>query len=197
MSHTDYVLTANANTRRIHRATCKRAKNPTALADLEPSELAGATPASCCKPNAERVGAALLALSTEREEARDSAEEDAADGAVVVPFADSGLAKHYWRIACRHGATTLGDALGVGVRTTATAATLTGDDAEEAAELLRTMWTEGAAAFQAWRTTDEEYLAVKAADKGVAWGKSAKKPAELAWLQDWVERTVQEVGEAR
>lgn len=204
-THTDYLATGTNGARRIHRATCKRAKRPVALADLRPADLAGATPASCCKPSATKVGQALLALSTEREAARPAVRgtkrqdwtADEEDAGVVVPFTDSGLAKHYWRIACRHGATTLADALGLRVRTTATTATLTGEGAEEAADILRSMWTEGAERFAEWRTTDAEYLAIKAADKGLPWGKSAKKDAELAWLQDWVERTVQEVGEGR
>lgn len=66
MSTTDYTITTGRNGSRVHRATCKRAKNAVPLAEATPEQADGAVPASCCKPDAEQVGRALLVLSAQR-----------------------------------------------------------------------------------------------------------------------------------
>lgn len=90
-THSDYVVTTKGKPC-VHRTSCKRATDARALAELNPPQLNGLIPASCCKPSAVKVAEALLTLSAER---------DAAPAEVTVAYEDSGAPKHYWRLLCR------------------------------------------------------------------------------------------------
>jgi hypothetical protein len=136
-----------------------------------------------------KVAEALLALSAAR---------DAAPAEVTVAYEDSGAPKHYWRVLCRQEATELAAAIGVDALASGTQATLSADDrgqVDRVAAARRAMWATGMEQFTEWRRTDPTYLTIEAADKGVAWGKSAKKDAELAWLEGFTARAAADAAE--
>ena len=67
----DLVFTETRTGVRAHRATCKRANDPTLIGFTDPLVIAEALPASCCKPNKSEVAAlatAARASADEREE---------------------------------------------------------------------------------------------------------------------------------
>src|SRR5690625_2121920 len=174
MSTTDFNfdITTGRHGNRVHRVGCKRASNPTRLSDATAAQAVGAVPAGCCKPNAEQVGRALLALSVEREAEQvlaDSpaepgqapAESPAEDGqaTVTVAYDGNGLPKGLFKPLATDAAERLAEATGVrveAVRATRTVE-LTGDSDKvaEAEQVVRQWWDWAYGAFREWKRTDE------------------------------------------
>lgn len=179
MSTADYIITESKNGSRVHRATCKRAKDAVALNDVTPAQAKGAVPASCCKPNAEQVGRALLALSVEHG-AEQEGESPADEVTVAVAYDGNGLPKGLWKPLATDAAERLAEATGVHVKAIRAVRTveLTGpsDQVAEAEQVIRQWWEKAYVAFQDWKKTDEYRAMRREVPNKEAWQR------EQAWL---------------
>ena len=182
MSTADFIIADTKNGSRVHRATCKRAKNPVPLADATPEQADGVVPASCCKPDAERVAVALLALSGQREAehlAEQVTAEPAGDGEVTVTVAYEDCPKGLFKPLATDAAERLAEATGVAVTVDRAARTVElfgqPEHVEKAEQVVRQWWDWAYAAFREWKRTDE----YRALDKKGLWSREQEWIAAL------------------